>query len=177
MFQNFKKYKSAFYFIFRFFVAYILLTLLYNQFLNFFVNVPDAVTEIVAEQSRFFVSLFEYRVVTQIVENEDFVRFLINDKYIARIVEGCNAISVFILFTSFIIAYRGSIKNTILFILGGGIIIYLLNIFRVGVFTIGLYELPEYKDFMHQVLFPVVIYGIVFLLWILWVNKYAKKNE
>ncbi|NER14804.1 exosortase family protein XrtF [Leptobacterium flavescens] len=176
MLKTFKKYKAAVFFVLRFFVAYTVLTLLYNAFLNTFNEAPDSVTRLVAEQSRVFVDWFDYKVNTEIVEKEPFVRFFINDHYVARIVEGCNAISVFILFTAFIIAYRGSIKKTLTFILLGGILIYFVNIFRVGVLTIGLYRFPEYKDFMHQILFPVAIYGMVFLLWVLWVNKYAKKE-
>lgn len=176
MVQIFKKYKSAFYFIIRFFVAYIVLTLLYNQFLSFFVNTPDTFTKIVAEQSQFLVNLFDYQSAVKIVKNESFVRFFINDTYIARIIEGCNAVSVFILFVSFIIAYRGNLKHTLLFILLGGIIVYVMNVIRVTILVIGLYQYPAYGDFMHQILFPVIIYGTVFLLWILWVNKYAKKR-
>jgi hypothetical protein len=42
-----------------------------------------------------------------------------------------------------------------------------------------MYHFPDYKEFLHGVLFPLLIYGTVFLLWIIWVNKfsfYAKKS-
>ena len=113
MIQILKKYKAAFYFILRFFVAYIILTLLYNQFLSSFINTPDTFTKIVAEQSSVLNNFFNYQSATEVVENESFVRFFVNDKYIARIIEGCNAISVLILFVSFIIAYRGQFKTYI----------------------------------------------------------------
>ncbi|NAS31439.1 exosortase family protein XrtF [Flavobacteriaceae bacterium R38] len=175
MIQILKKYKAAFYFILRFFVAYVILTLLYNQFLSSFINAPDTFTRAVAEQSRILNNFFNYESATQIVENESFVRFFVYDKYVARIIEGCNSISVLILFTSFIIAYRGNLKHTLVFVLLGGLFIYILNIIRVSILVVGLYRFPEYEYFMHQVLFPVIIYGAVFLLWVLWVNKYAKK--
>ena len=176
LFQIFKKYKTAFYFVFRFFVVYILLTLLYNLFLNSFGNAPDSITKIVAEQSRFFVRLFNFDAYTYVFDNEPFVRFYINNKYTVRVVEGCNAVSVYILFMTFIIAFRGNLKNTLIFLLGGAVLIYVMNIFRVVVITIGIYKYPEKEVFLHQVLFPVIIYGTVFLLWILWVNKFARKT-
>ena len=175
MFQILKKYKAAIYFILRFFVVYTILTLLYNQFLNTFENYPDSITELVAEQSKKIVNFFNYKTETAIVETESFVRFYINDSYIARIVEGCNGISVYILYISFIIAFRGSLKHTLLFVILGTAFLYLSNILRVSILSIGLYKFPEHAEFLHQIVFPVLIYGMVFLLWILWVNKFAKK--
>ncbi len=175
MFQILKKYKAAIYFILRFFVVYVILTLLYYQFLSDFKSSPDSITELVAEQSRKVVAFFNYKTDTAIVAEESFVRFYINETYIARIVEGCNGISVYILYISFIIAFRGSLKHTLLFVVLGSIFLYFTNILRVGVLIIGLYKFPENAEFLHQIVFPVLIYGMVFLLWILWVNKFAKK--
>ena len=102
------------------------------------------------------------------------------NKYLARIIEGCNAISVIILFASFIFAFSAKFKTTFLFILLGSALIFVLNILRIALLTIGLYYYPEYEEFLHNIVFPVVIYGVVFVLWIVWVIKfssYAKRND
>jgi hypothetical protein len=41
----------------------------------------------------------------------------------------------------------------------------------------GIFHYPEYTDLMHDILFPLFIYGVVFLLWIIWVNQYQKPNS
>jgi len=94
-------------------------------------------------------------------------------KIVARIIEGCNAISVIILFVAFIIAFSGKLKVTFLYILGGSVLIYILNVFRIIFLTVLVYRFPNQEHFLHGVLFPLVIYGIVFLLWIIWVNKFS----
>ena len=40
--------------------------------------------------------------------------------------------------------------------------IYVLNLFRIALLTLGLYFYPEHKALMHDILFPIFIYGVVF---------------
>jgi len=80
---------------------------------------------------------------------------------------------VMILFVAFVIAFSGKFKNTIVFILLGLIIIHVLNVLRIALLSVALYSFPEYEHFLHGVVFPLVIYGVVFLLWVIWVNNYS----
>lgn len=171
--QLFKKYQPALFFVLRFFVAYMVLTLLYSWYLQVYAGGPDPVTRWVAHKSVVLVEGMGYTGRTQVFAGADFVSFFVNDTSIARVVEGCNSLSVIILFIAFVIAYRGPWKYTLFYILGGTLIIYAVNVLRVALLIIGLYEIPEYGDALHRVFFPLVIYGMVFLLWVLWVRKYA----
>jgi exosortase family protein XrtF len=92
---------------------------------------------------------------------------------VARIVEGCNAISVIILFIAFVIAFKGDFKKTVLFVLAGSILIHLLNVVRIALIAIALYHYPQHEHLLHGVIFPLIIYGIVFLLWVIWVNQFS----
>ncbi|WP_340199906.1 exosortase family protein XrtF [Ascidiimonas sp. W6] len=175
MFKILKKYQPAIAFVVKFFLVYGVLTLLYNYYLSHYNQEPDSITQLVAYQSEKLMDVINYESTTHILDGESFVRFLVRDKPIAVIVEGCNSISVIILFLSFVIAFKGSFLNTILFILGGSLLIYLVNLFRIVLLLIGFYEVPEYKDFLHAIIFPLIIYGIVFLMWMIWVSKLAKK--
>jgi len=56
----------------------------------------------------------------------------INNKVLARVVEGCNAVSVMLLFASFMLAFFDGWKRTLLFILGGVALIYGDGIFIVA---------------------------------------------
>ena len=110
---------------------------------------------------------------------EPAINLFYNQRHMARIIEGCNGLSVIILFISFVIAFSGKIKPTVLFIIGGSLLIHILNVGRIALLCILMYYFPEQEHLLHGVVFPLFIYGVVFLLWIIWVNKfskYAKKN-
>ena len=106
--------------------------------------------------------------------------FFVNNDSVARIVEGCNGVSVMILFIAFIIAFSTTFKKTSLYILIGLLIIHLLNIVRIALLGLGFYYYPEHEELLHDILFPLFIYGVVFALWVLWVMKFsgnAKKSK
>jgi exosortase family protein XrtF len=98
---------------------------------------------------------------------------IINDRYVARIVEGCNAVSIIILFIAFVVAFATKFKPTFVFILLGSLILYVTNIFRIALISILLIEIPEYQHIVHDFVFPGIIYGMTFILWIIWIKKYA----
>jgi exosortase family protein XrtF len=97
-----------------------------------------------------------------------------NKKYTLRIIEGCNAVSVIILFISFIVAFSGKFKTTFYFILSGVLLIYILNVIRIALLAVLLFKFPENEHILHGVFFPLIIYGLVFVLWVIWVNKFSK---
>ena len=170
------QYKPFLLFLGKFIVSYLILTLVYQSYLNRFdekkVEV-DSFTQLVAVQSALVLSWFDSNSYTMPHQTEPTVKLFYKGKYISRIIEGCNALSVIILFISFIIAFTGKLKKTILFILFGVILIHILNIGRIALLCMALYNFPQYENLLHGVIFPLVIYGVVFLLWVIWVNKYS----
>ncbi len=171
----FQQYKPFLVFLASFFGSYILLTVFYQLFLNSFGSTAvDSITELVAKNTEKVVSWFFMRIQTETVVNEPFVRLYFQNKYIVRIVEGCNGVSVIVLFIAFIIAFSGSLKNTLLFIFGGALLIYILNVLRIALLVVLIYYYPERSDVLHNVFFPAIIYGLVFILWVIWVNKFSK---
>ena len=79
--------------------------------------------------------------------------------------------SVMLLFVSFILAFAQKLKETLLFMFAGLALIYTVNIFRIALLTIGIYKWPQHQEVLHQIIFPMIIYGMVFLLWLLWIRK------
>jgi len=172
-----KKYKSVIKFILTFLLVYLLLSITYKFYLDYSVGstyYPDYVTHLVAEQSQMLIHSLGYQ--TEIVNhpNEPSIKLIINGKYVARAVEGCNSISVIILFISFMIAFAGRLKPTAFYILAGSVLIYSVNLIRIAVLSIGLYHYPWRREILHTVIFPLIIYGLVFLLWMIWVNRFSK---
>jgi exosortase family protein XrtF len=177
------KYKSVIKFILTFLVVYILLSVAYKFYLDFSKGsrfYPDYVTNLVAHQSEDLIGVFGYNAQVLPHPDEPSMKIIINNKYLARVIEGCNSVSVIILFISFIVAFSGKPKTTFMYILSGSVLIYAVNLFRIVILSIGLYHYPWRRDILHTVIFPGIIYGMVFLLWIFWVNRFSnmiKENE
>lgn len=170
------QYKPFLLFLGKFFLSYLLLTFVYETYLNQFDSKEmevDDITVTVANQSATVLSWFDSQSYTAPNLREPSVKLFYKNKYISRIIEGCNALSVIILFIAFVVAFSGKLKNTLLFIIFGSGLIYLLNIFRIVILCMAMYSFPEYQNVLHSVVFPLFIYGIVFILWIIWVNKYS----
>ena len=176
------KYKSVVKFILTFLSVYFVLTLAYKFYLDFSDGskfYPDYMTNLVAKQSESLLNTFGYETHIRPHENELSMKLIVRGKFVARVVEGCNSISVIIMFVSFIIAFAGKFKSTFIYILAGSALIYAVNLLRIAILSIGLYNYPWRKDFLHHVIFPLIIYGMVFLLWMFWVNRFSriKKKE
>jgi exosortase family protein XrtF len=153
---------------------------LYLDFSKNSVYYPDYITNLVSRQSEDILNVMGYNAYVEPHPEEPTMKLIINNKYIARIIEGCNSISVIILFLSFIMAFSGKPKTTFLYMLFGSVLIYIVNLCRIVILSVGLYHYPWRKDILHTVIFPGIIYGMVFLLWIFWVNRFSnmiKKNE
>jgi exosortase family protein XrtF len=136
-------------------------------------NEVDGITEMVARNTEQFAQFSGIDVTTKESPTESYIRLYYKQQYMARIIEGCNAISVVILFVSFVASFLGRLKSTLLFIFGGSLLVYFLNIIRIAMLSVLMYHFPEYQHFLHGVVFPLFIYGVVFLLWVLWVIKFS----
>jgi len=177
-----KKNKVVILFLVKFFVVYFSLTSFYSIYLNSTQKTTSTfacapVTNTVSDHAKFVCELLGYDIKTYQNKDELTIAFLVNNTYVARIIEGCTSISVMILFLAFIIAFSGSIKNTIWFGIIGLLLIYAANIFRISFMSLATYHYPDLSDFLHDIIFPGIIYGMVFILWIVWVKKYANINK
>lgn len=173
-------YKPFLLFLGTFFLTYILLTFLYQHYLNSFEeNKIDSITKMVSKNTQQVLQLFTNDSSIEESVEHPYMRLFYKQKYVARIVEGCNAISVIILFISFVIAFSGKLKTTLFFIFGGSLLIYILNVVRIAALSALIFYFPKQEPFLHEVLFPLYIYGVVFILWLVWVrnfSRYASKN-
>jgi exosortase family protein XrtF len=168
-------YKPFLLFLGTFFFTYIVLAFIYQFFLDTFEsNKVDAITRLVAQNTETVLSVFDKSVFIKEDSKESFFTLYLHQKELVRIVEGCNGISLIILFISFVVAFSGNLKNTLLFILGGSLLIYIINVLRIAVLSVLIYSFPSQLHLLHGVLFPLISYSIVFILWVVWVNKFSK---
>ena len=171
-----QKNRAFFLFLAKFGLSYLVLSCLYWLYLNQYDAAkfePDGMTHTVAAQARAFVQLLGKDAAIEPRATEASYLFRINGRAVARVVEGCNAVSVMILFAAFIVAFSTTFKRTSLYILAGIIILHILNVLRVGLLCIGIYYYKEYTALMHDIIFPLFIYGVVFALWVVWVIKFS----
>ena len=178
-----QKNRPFFLFLIKFGLSYLVLSVLYGLYLDQYNAAEfevDGATAMVARQSEGFAVLTGQPAHIEKHPTQAAYRFFMGEKSVARVVEGCNAVSVMILFVAFIAAFSTTLKRTLLFMLGGVVIIHVLNIIRIALLAMGFYYYPKYKELLHDILFPLFIYGVVFALWVLWVLKLsgnAGKNK
>ncbi|WP_394331919.1 exosortase family protein XrtF [Flavobacterium caeni] len=174
--EYFVKYKPFLVFLGKFLLTYALLTLVYQAYLGQFSKADfevDSFTESVAHQTKWLIAVFDNQVATAPHLEQASIKMFYHHRFVARIVEGCNALSVIILFVSFVVAFTGKTKTTIGYIVAGSLLVHVLNIARIAFLVVALYHFPEYEDLLHGVIFPLIIYGVVFILWVIWVNKFS----
>ncbi len=161
----------------RFLGIYFGLIALYQLYLNAYSDVAaDPITRIIAEQSAYCLRETGYTI--QLIDGKakEGIYFYINKIWPTVMIEGCNAISIMILFLAFIFAFYQGIK-TFWFSLGGLIFLYIINILRIAIINIVILELPDkYADISHDYFFPAIIYGAVVLLWIIWIKFFVLKK-
>ena len=177
-----RKYKSVLRFILTFLGSYLVLVLVYQVYLKYGSSpayYPDFITHLVAQQSELLIQAFGFDGQVEPSKTEAAMNLSVNGRFLARIIEGCNAVSIILLFVSFMLAFWGGWKRTLLFAFAGIVLIYSINILRIAILSIGIYRYPEHTEILHGTVFPGIIYGMVCLLWVFWVNRFSnlkKKN-
>ncbi|WP_405370680.1 exosortase family protein XrtF [Nonlabens sp. Asnod2-A12] len=171
--ETLKPYYPIFKFVAVFFGIYILLSISYYLFLNWdwsSYNYPDPITSQIAHQTKRILNLIGHQAETINSPKHPSVIMFINEMRIYRVIEGCNAVSVMILFTSFIIAFAQGLKKTLLFILFGIVFIYIVNLIRLVLLALIYVSYKEHAHFAHEIIFPTIIYGAVIALWLYWIK-------
>lgn len=172
-----KDFKPVLNILLRFVIVYVVLLLAYQYYLNSFrYGGLDPFSRLITERVKDVQNYLGYP--TQLYDDVkgEQVYFYVRNFYPTRMVEGCNAISVMILFVAFVIAFYKGFK-TFIFILAGLVLLYIMNLFRIVGLNIVMTDHKEYGKVFHDFIFPAVIYGTVVLLWLVWIKFFALKNE
>ncbi|WP_294821179.1 exosortase family protein XrtF [uncultured Flavobacterium sp.] len=171
--------KAFFLFLLKFGGSYLLFSVLYWSYLSQYdaeAFEPDSMTTLVAQQASGLVNFLGAESDISKHPKEASWYLFVNGKRVARVVEGCNAVSIMGLFMSFIIAFSTTFRKTSAYIVAGIVLIHLLNVVRIALLGLGLYHYKEHGPLLHDIIFPLFIYGVVFSLWILWVVRFSGKK-
>jgi exosortase family protein XrtF len=165
----------------RFLASAFFLLLLWVLMTTFFPSVvADMHYHIIKPQadiSAFFLRMFGYVVDQDYMVNGCEARLVFAGEGSLCIGSGCSGLELFILFFGFILLMRGRLQDKLWFIPLGFAGILLLNIIRIMLLSVIFYHTPQYLHFNHKYTFVIIVYGAIFGLWVLWVNKFADRNN
>ena len=172
------RYKTISLFLVKFFASYFLFFAVYAYYINSTQQKEGGfgcspLTAKVADQTTSVLNFFGYNASNVQHGEEMSVKLLIDNVYVARVIEGCNSMSIIILFIAFIIAFAGKKTATIIYAIIGSVIIYGINVLRIAFLTVMLHKYPQQQEILHAIVFPAIIYGTTFLLWVVWVQKFS----
>ncbi len=71
---------------------------------------------------------------------------------------------------------RGPLHKKMWFIPLSLLVVYAFNIFRITFIVACIENHPNWFEFLHLYAFKYVFYGIIFLLWVLWEERFVEKD-
>jgi exosortase family protein XrtF len=154
---------------------YLLLYFLYQFIVKRYTYYDQKFIGSIIEASDFLLRIAGYTTFT-VLQDRDMQVIGIDGSNGVWVGSNCNAITLFALFSVFIITYPGYQRDKWWFVPSGILAIHLLNILRVVALALVANYYPRYLDFNHTYTFTFVVYGFIFFLWILWVNKFSVKQ-
>jgi len=174
-----KEFKPILLFILKFVVVWGVLVIVYNLYLSHYHkhNKPDPYSQTVAAWTVGCLNATGFKAAAQDDETRPWTWIYMNGKHTSYINEGCNAISIMIIFVAFIAAFSTTWKQTLLYIFGGLIVIQIMNVVRIAILNYIFGHHHEYGKMAHDYLFPAIIYGTIVVLWIIWVKYFALKPK
>lgn len=171
------QYKDSLLFIVKFVGLYLVLNTVYGFYVEYYHPLADPITKIVTNHVAQGLSLFHNQIDTVPDPLEPNIHLQLDRKNVVSVFEGCNSINVMIVYLAFIIAFKGSIKSTVIFIATGLITVYTINLLRVGMLFEVAWFYPQHLYFFHKYLFTAIIYLIVFAIWYVWIQRVKSEKQ
>lgn len=89
----------------------------------------------------------------------------------------CIGVGVMVTFIGLILAYKGSVKHRVLFIFFGLLFINFFNAVRIAVLCVISATNNEWAEFNHKYIFNNLLYLVVLLVWMWYVNLSSKERK
>jgi exosortase/archaeosortase family protein len=104
------------------------------------------------------------------------IRHLENNNSV-QIVWSCTGIKQAYIYFCIIAFYRGPWKHKLWYIPMGFVFVYLFNIFRIAFIGGIVGKFPEQFTLWHEYILKYTFYLMIFLLWVVWEEKFANKKK
>ena len=133
-----------------------------------------ALSAFTAKTTHWFVRLFPN---TADFINRDTVLYFKGANFNISIIWGCTAVKQLYIFIVIMAFYKGSWKKKLWYIPMGCVILWAYNIIRIAAISYLVINHHERFDFYHEGLFRYIYYGLMFLLWVIWEEKFVKNRN
>lgn len=170
-----QEFKPTILFVVKFLGIYLIGNILYGFYITSYYPTADPATEWVTKQTAGILNQIDPPVVAYKKANKAMV-IIKQVKPIVGVFEGCNGLNVVIVFLAFVIAFGPMHKSMIWFLPLGILIIHLTNIFRIGALFFISRDYPHQLYFFHKYFLTAFMYGVVFILWFVWLRLHKKKT-
>jgi len=164
-------------------IAFFLIFLFYhvlrkNEIIDkWYVDILNHFANILLIGSKFITELFGFEVVTYGKTIKIIDEFKAAGIYLDR---GCMGRNVMLGYAALIAVFPGKLINKLWYIPMGLIVITFVNMLRISGLAITAYCCPQYSDVNHYFIFKIVAWIVIFILWVIWFNRYspfAKKKK
>jgi exosortase family protein XrtF len=163
-------------FLLKLIVIYLVLHLGQLYFNESFIGmaVNAWISNAIAEGTVMMMRLFS--VPASFVEMGHGAQLFVDGQQSVYIDHSCNAFNILKAFLALVWATSFRNKHLVWFLPIGVLSIFLVNIVRVWALAFVYKNAPEMLDINHKYVFTIVVYGWIFLLFLMWVNVFVKPN-
>jgi len=92
------------------------------------------------------------------------------------IIESCSGLKQFYQLFFLLLIFPGPWKHKLWYIPSGMLLIFFVNIFRIVVLSFILLWKPDIWDFAHMWVLRPFYYVVIFILWVIWVERFSSKK-
>ncbi|UOQ53508.1 exosortase X [Hymenobacter cellulosivorans] len=96
---------------------------------------------------------------------------LLNSQPVVRVGHPCNGLVLYALFAGFVLAFPGPWRRKLWFIPVGMLVIYGINVVRIGALALNHLYSHHTVEFNHHYTFTFIVYAFIFMLWMLWARR------
>lgn len=98
-----------------------------------------------------------------------------NPAYV-RVSPECTTLKQWMHWIFIMLLFPGSWKHKLWYIPLGLIVIHFVNVFRICSLALSLLPWPAHFDFFHDYVIKTFFYFVIFLMWVIWVEKIARRS-
>ena len=167
--------------LFKFIVTSAILYISWETVYQFWIH-PTQTIELllvgnIAWLSESILTMLGYGLIPTVFLDENVRTLGIDGSHGVFIADSCAGLPLLALFAGFIVAYPGPISKKLWFITLGLFTVHLINVVRIVALCMLAYHSPEMLDFNHHYTFTLIVYAYIFLLWVIWVNKFGTVTQ
>ena len=85
-----------------------------------------------------------------------------------EVLNECNALTLMVLYSGFIICFKGSLQNKVKFVTVGILFIYFLNVIRIIAFSLATVYFQPHWELFHEFSPFIFFYPLILWLWFQW---------